>query len=359
MSLGARSHHPRLSLLTTPDPLPLLPTLHSVLSCEAPSLMRNSYCVHCGSRAGPLVCVASGGNACRATLQVWRCAGLFCLPSACWCLKKPLALSHSAIKFSTCISHDQGKAQVLPLCSSLSPLGADDGACFASVQGMALAFNAEPLLLASLATCPSATDCNCAGGAAGMQLPRRVLPYYHRPCGAASLPAGTLPKCISVSATGRQQLSSCLVEAAHQLRCYSEVTVGGRSFWVLDHVCSEPLSSSLAPASAVAECTGPAAAAVMAAAAPVTAAVVKASIAAPRKRQRRPASGAALVFAALCCPCWRAPATQLFAWLHLCSCCQAYMFHNVVRFARGTPALRVQCKSDWWEALPTLLAGLS
>lgn len=209
--------------------------------------------------------------------------------------------------FSTCILHHQGKAQVLPLCSSLSPLGADDGACFASVQGMALAFNAEPLLLASMATCPSAPDCNCAGGAAGMQLPRQVLPYYHRPCGAASLPAGTLPKCISVSATGRQQLSSCLVEAAHQLRCYSEVTVGGQRYWVLDHVCSEPLSSSLAPASAAAECTGPAAAAVMAAAAPVTAAVVKASIAAPRKRQRRPASGAALVFAALCCPCWRAP----------------------------------------------------
>ncbi len=187
----------------------------------------------------------------------------------------------------------QGKVQVVPLCSSLGPLGSKDGACFASVQGKPLTYNAESLLLAGVATCPSATDCSCGGVAAGTQLPRQALPYFHRPCGAASLPAGTLPKCVSVTATGRQRLSSCLVEAANQLRCYSEVTVGGGNYWVLDHVCSEPLASSLAPAGAAPECAGPVAAAVMAAAAPVTAVGVAATLTPPRKRRQRPATGAA------------------------------------------------------------------
>ena len=102
----------------------------------------------------------------------------------------------------------QGKAQVLPLCSSLGTLGAKDGACFTSAQGKALAFNSESLLLASVATCPSAADCSCGGGTPGAYQPRQALPYYHRPCEAASLPAGTLPKCVAVSTTGRQRLSS-------------------------------------------------------------------------------------------------------------------------------------------------------
>lgn len=175
---------------------------------------------------------------------------------------------------------------MLPLCSSLSPRGAADGACFESVAGQPLAFPSEPLFLARAATCPSPADCNCGGSAAGRRVPRSALPYFRRPCEAASLPAGALQQCAAVEATGRQRLSSCLAEAASDRLCYSEVKTGGQSVWVVDHPCSDPHTSALAPVGGAPECGAakPAAAA---------AALAAAAVAPPRRVQRRPAAGAA------------------------------------------------------------------
>lgn len=237
----------------------------------------------------------------------------------------------------------QGKEQVLPLCSSLGPLGAKDGACLASVQGRALTYSAESLLLAAVATCPSAADCNCSGGAAGQVMPLQDLAYFHRPCGATSLPAGTLPKCSSVSFTGRQRLSSCLAEAASNNRCYSEVTMGGQAYWVLDQSCSDPLVSNLAPAGTAPECTGPAAAAVMATAtSPVVAMALTASLTPPRKRFRRPAAGgpalccnAALGYASCGCHCWLVRRCGSTPHVHCVRL--AWLVAVQVRLVGGTP----------------------
>lgn len=49
----------------------LLPRLPPVPLCDASALTLNSYCVHCGSSGEqPLVCVAEGGKACKATVKV-------------------------------------------------------------------------------------------------------------------------------------------------------------------------------------------------------------------------------------------------------------------------------------------------
>lgn len=61
----------------------LLPLLPPVPLCDASALTLNSYCVHCGSSGEqPLVCVAEGGKACKATVKVRASLGLHVLVHA-------------------------------------------------------------------------------------------------------------------------------------------------------------------------------------------------------------------------------------------------------------------------------------
>jgi hypothetical protein len=172
--------------------------------CEYTQLAENRYCVHCAAPgARPTICLASG---------------------------KPCAASKDGSVWNAKV----------PLCSTVAPLGAPYGACYTSMQGAALAYANVPYWLAQQASCWNPASCNCNGGVPGKRVLRFVdQPLLDAPCAGANK-MGTQPKCQQFDFTGRQAITNCLNEGTvwQYNNCYSEVTVGGKNYWLLDHSCS-------------------------------------------------------------------------------------------------------------------------
>ena len=89
-----------------------------------------------------------------------------------------------------------GTSQRLPLCSTLSALGPQQGACYSSVQQVPLAYNAEPWWMTEQAQCQAPADCKCTGGAPGNRVLQFVsLPLLDRPCNITGRAVAMQPKC--------------------------------------------------------------------------------------------------------------------------------------------------------------------
>lgn len=116
-------------------------------------------------------------------------AFLFCLGAAsaglsrCSCLYPNLQLT-LAVPAAFCLPQGSTTPAVAPLCSSLpaAQRGAPDGACYATINGSALAYKGEPWATAGQATCslPDPAQCDCLPGSGGTRIARSgvPLPYF-------------------------------------------------------------------------------------------------------------------------------------------------------------------------------------
>lgn len=112
-----------------------------------------------------------------------------------WCTPPGRATTHTMVRMSWLPQDGSVWNPKVPLCSTVSPLGAPSGNCFTSMQGAPLAYADVPYWLAQKAQCYNPASCNCNGGTPG----KRVLlfadqPLRDAPCHGANQ-MGTQPKC--------------------------------------------------------------------------------------------------------------------------------------------------------------------